>query len=111
MAQLVEQTIRNRQVMGSNPIGGSHKTSGFSPVNSSEGKTIMFYSRIHEQTILEISPGDTIRATADSSLNDRQAGELPRHTLKFYREFLRIYASAGNTDSISIRRFLSKTGK
>jgi hypothetical protein len=34
VAQLVEQTIRNRQVMGSNPIGGSPKISGFSPVNS-----------------------------------------------------------------------------
>jgi hypothetical protein len=26
VAQLVEQTIRNRQVMGSNPIGGSTKS-------------------------------------------------------------------------------------
>ena len=25
VAQLVEQTIRNRQVMGSNPIGGSNR--------------------------------------------------------------------------------------
>jgi hypothetical protein len=28
VAQLVEQTIRNRQVKGSTPFGGSHKTSG-----------------------------------------------------------------------------------
>src|SRR5215213_6821608 len=34
VAQLVEQTIRNRQVMGSNPIGGSLKISGFSPESS-----------------------------------------------------------------------------
>jgi hypothetical protein len=35
----------------------------------------MFYSKIHEQTILEIPPGDYISATADSFLVDRQARE------------------------------------
>ena len=49
----------------------------------------MFYGKIHEQTILEISQGDHIEVTADSFLIDRQARELSRHTLKFYREFLR----------------------
>jgi hypothetical protein len=38
VAQLVEQTIRNRQVMGSNPIGGSTS----SVVIPKEGKTILF---------------------------------------------------------------------
>lgn len=36
----------------------------------------MFSSKIHEQTILEISQGDYIRAAADSILIDRQAGEI-----------------------------------
>ena len=39
----------------------------------------MFYSRIHEQ-IIQIFQGDTIRATSDSFLIDRQARELSRHT-------------------------------
>ena len=51
----------------------------------------MFYPKIHEQTILEISQGDYIRATADFFLIDRQARELSRHTLKFYRDFPRRY--------------------
>ena len=38
----------------------------------------MSYPKIHEQTILEISQGDDIRATADSFLIDRQARELSR---------------------------------
>ncbi len=43
----------------------------------------MFYSKIHEQTILEISQADYISATADSFLIDRQARELSRYTLRF----------------------------
>jgi hypothetical protein len=39
----------------------------------------MFYSKIHEQ-ILQIFQGDTMRATSDSFLIDRQARELSRHT-------------------------------
>jgi hypothetical protein len=42
VAQLVEQTIRNRQVMGSNPIGGSVKKVVF-PLAIQEGKTTIFY--------------------------------------------------------------------
>jgi hypothetical protein len=34
VAQLAVQPIRNRQVIGSNPIGGSPKISGFSPESS-----------------------------------------------------------------------------
>ena len=33
----------------------------------------MFYPKIYEQTILEILQGDSISATADSFLIDRQA--------------------------------------
>ena len=51
----------------------------------------MFSSKIHEQTILEFSQGDYISLTAESFLVDRQARELSRHTLKFYREFLRTF--------------------
>ena len=51
----------------------------------------MFFGKIHEQTILEISQGDYISATAESFLIDRQVRELSRHTLKFYRDFLRRY--------------------
>ena len=93
MAQLVEQTIRNRQVMGSNPIGGSPKISGFSPCTEAmqDGKTTMFYGKVHAKTIPKISQGDQVSATADSFLIDRQAGELSGHTCKFYREFLRTF--------------------
>jgi hypothetical protein len=42
----------------------------------------MFYGKVHEQTIPEISQGDQVSATADSFLIDPQAKELSRHTLK-----------------------------
>jgi hypothetical protein len=45
----------------------------------------MFFNKNHDQTILEISQGDFIREKVDSFLIDRQARELSRHTLKFYR--------------------------
>ena len=50
------QPIRNRQVISSNLIGGSIEKSGFSFLFwvVQEGKTIMFSSTLHEQTILEI---------------------------------------------------------
>ena len=51
----------------------------------------MFLDKNHEQTILEIAQGDYINATADSFLIDRQARELSKHTLRFYREFLRTF--------------------
>lgn len=60
----------------------------------------MFYSKIHEQTILEISQGDYISASAESFLIDRQARELSRHTLKFYREFLRTFIEFCNANSL-----------
>ena len=60
----------------------------------------MFYSKIHEQTILEISQGDYISATADSFLIDRQARELSKHTLRFYREFLRTFIDYCNANSL-----------
>jgi site-specific recombinase XerD len=61
----------------------------------------MFYGKIHEQTILEISQGEYISATADSFLIDRQARELSRHTLKFYREFLRTFIEYCNAHSLT----------
>ena len=60
----------------------------------------MFYGKIHEQTILEISQGDHIEVTADSFLIVRQARELSRHTLKFYREFLRTFIEYCNANSL-----------
>jgi integrase/recombinase XerD len=70
----------------------------------------MFYGKNHEQTILEnhkqtileISQGDYINATADSFLIDRQARELSRHTLKFYREFLRTFIEYCNANSLTL---------
>ena len=60
----------------------------------------MFFGKIHEQTILEISQGDHIEVTADSFLIDRQARELSRHTIKFYREFLRTFIEYCNANSL-----------
>src|SRR5688572_1871243 len=61
----------------------------------------MFYGKIHEQTILEISQGDYIEVTADSFLIDRQARELSRHTLKSYREFLRTFIAYCDANSLT----------
>jgi len=60
----------------------------------------MFSSKTHEQTILEFSQGDYISVTAESFLVDRQARELSRHTLKFYREFLRTFIQYCNANSL-----------
>ena len=54
----------------------------------------MLLSKNHEQTILEISQGDYVHATADAFLIDRQARELSRHNLRFDRDFLRRYFMA-----------------
>ena len=62
----------------------------------------MFYGKIHEQTILEISQGDYIGVTADSFLIDRQARELSKHTLRFYREFLRTFIDYCNANSLTV---------
>jgi hypothetical protein len=62
----------------------------------------MFYGKIHEQTILEISEGDYIGVTADSFLIDRQARELSKHTLRFYREFLRTFIEYCNANSLTV---------
>jgi len=59
----------------------------------------MFSSNIHEQTIIEIPQGDYFSATADSFLIDRQARELSKHTLRFYREFLRTFIEYCNVNS------------
>ena len=51
----------------------------------------MLLSKMHEQTMIEISQGDDIGVTADSFLIDPQAGELSQHTIKFYKGFLRTF--------------------
>jgi hypothetical protein len=61
----------------------------------------MFFGKSHNQTILEISQGDYISATADSFLIDRQARELSQHTLKFYRAFLRTFIKYCNANSLT----------
>jgi hypothetical protein len=60
----------------------------------------MFLTENHEQTILEISEGDYINATADSFLIDRQARDLSRHILKFYRKFLCIFIEYCGANSL-----------
>ena len=60
----------------------------------------MFFNKNHEQTILEISQGDYISATADTFLIDRQARELSQHTIRFYREFLRTFIAYCNANSV-----------
>jgi integrase/recombinase XerD len=62
----------------------------------------MFLSKNDEQTILEISRGDPIITAIDSFLIDRQARELSRHTLKFYREFLRTFIEYCNANSLTL---------
>src|ERR1051325_38444 len=64
-------------------------------------KTAMFLSKSHKQTILVISHGDYINATANSFLIDRQARELSKHALRFYREFLRTFIEYCNTNSLT----------
>jgi len=61
----------------------------------------MFLGKSHNQTILEISQGDITRITADSFLIDRQARELSRHTLKFYKDFLRTFIEYCNANSLT----------
>ncbi|HSL27773.1 MAG TPA: tyrosine-type recombinase/integrase [Anaerolineales bacterium] len=62
----------------------------------------MFYPKIHEQTILEISQGDSIRAAADSFLIDRQARDLSRHTLRFYKGFLNTFIEYCGVNSLTL---------
>ena len=60
----------------------------------------MFSSNLHDQTILEISQGDYIVITAESFLVDRQAGDLSKHTLKFYRQFLKPFIEYCDANSL-----------
>src|SRR3989304_4747492 len=54
----------------------------------------------HKSDENQFSQGDYISTTADSFLIDRQARELSRHTLKFYREFLRTFIEYCNANSL-----------
>jgi len=60
----------------------------------------MFLSKNHEQTILEIAQGDYIVITAESFLIDRQAGELSKKSLKFYKQFLKFFIQHCDANSL-----------
>ena len=60
----------------------------------------MFYGIIDEQMILEISRG-LCPCDRRFILIDRQARELSRHTLGFYREFLRPFIEYCNANSLT----------
>ncbi len=62
----------------------------------------MFFSKIHEHTIIEISQGDYIAITAESFLIDRQSAGLSQHTLKFYRQCLDPFISYCNATSLKL---------
>jgi site-specific recombinase XerD len=64
----------------------------------------MFSHKNHEQTIIEFSQGDYIAITVESFLIDRQAAELSRHTLKFYRQFLIPFIAYCNAISLKYIR-------
>ena len=60
----------------------------------------MFLGKSHNQTILEVTQGDHIAVTAESFLIDRQAGELSKYTLKFYRQFLNPFIKYCDANSL-----------
>ena len=64
----------------------------------------MFSTNLHDQMIIEISQGNYIAITAESFLVDRQAGELSKHTLKFYRQFLKHFIESCNANSLKYIR-------
>jgi integrase/recombinase XerD len=67
-----------------------------------EGKTTMFSSHLHDQTIIKISQGDYIAILAESFLIDRQAGELSKHTIKFYQQFLKSFIEYCDANSLRL---------
>lgn len=80
----------------------------------------MFLSKNHEQTILEIAQGDFIAVTAESFLIDRQAGELSKKSLKFYKQFLKFFIEHCDANSLKqirevnpdfLRRYLLSFGE
>jgi hypothetical protein len=62
----------------------------------------MFSSTLHEQPIIEISQGDYIVISIEAFLIDRQAGELSKNTLKFYREFLNPFLKYCNANCLKL---------
>ena len=64
----------------------------------------MFSSNWHDQSILEISQGDYIAITAESFLIDRQAGELSKKSLKFYKQFLKFFIQYCDANSLKQMR-------
>jgi integrase/recombinase XerD len=77
----------------------------------------MFLAKNHEQTIIEISQGDFVAIIAESFLIDRQAGELSKKSLKFYKQFLTFFITYCDANSLKqirevtpdfLRRYLLK---
>lgn len=64
----------------------------------------MFSSKNHDQTIHEISQGDFIAILAESFLIDRQAGELSKRTIKFYRQYLKSLIAYCDANSMKLIR-------
>ncbi|MBV6452086.1 MAG: Tyrosine recombinase XerC [Anaerolineales bacterium] len=60
----------------------------------------MFSRTLHDPTIIEISQGDYIAILAESFLIDRQAGELSKHTIRFYRQYLRSFIEYCDANSL-----------
>jgi site-specific recombinase XerD len=61
----------------------------------------MFLSKNHEQTILEVAQGDYIAITAESFLIDRQAAELSKKSLKFYKQYLKFFIEHCTANSLN----------
>lgn len=62
----------------------------------------MFSSNLHDQTIIEISQGEYIAITAESFLIDRQAGELSKHTIRFYQQYLKSFTEYCSAHSLNL---------
>jgi hypothetical protein len=67
-----------------------------------DGKTIMFSSNLHEQTIIEISQRDYAAITVDSFLIDRQAGGVSKYTIKFYWHLFNLFIKYCNANSLKL---------
>jgi site-specific recombinase XerD len=104
VAQLVEQTIRNRPVIGSNPIGGSTNCGGFSfDYRLFRKEKPACSPPIHmSRRFLKLPRGGCLGISVEGFLIDRQAAGLSRHTLKFYRQFLNPFIARCNANSLTL---------
>lgn len=62
----------------------------------------MFSSENQEQTILEFAEGGYTATSVESFIVDRQASGLSRHTLKFYRQFLKPFMAYCSANSLNL---------